>query len=119
MPAGSLQEWAFTFTIAAPFYGPSTPYPITGATWEYVVRANATDVGTPLIDITTTPTSAGLITVTSTGSLSQVLLAIYPPATATLTPGSFYHALWMWPGNSTSAFTWVTGQLVVQGNPQP
>jgi len=119
MPAGSLQEWAFTFTVAGPFYGPPAPYPITGATWEYVVRSTATSSGSPLFSITTTSSANGLITATSTASLSQVLLAVYPPATASLTPGSYSHALWMDPGNSTAAFTWVTGQMVVQGNPQP
>jgi len=76
MPQGTLQQWTFTFTEPGPA---GVPYPISGATWEYVVRANAADTGVPLISITTALTSAGQITVTATASLSQVLLDIPPP----------------------------------------
>lgn len=116
MPAGSLQQWTFTFTVASAS-GPATPYPIGGATWEYVARTSPGDLGTPLIDITTTPTSAGVITVTFTSVLAQVLLTIYPAATAGLN-GSYSHSLWMDPG-TPSALTWCTGSLLVDGNPQP
>jgi hypothetical protein len=116
MPAGSLTEWTFTFTTTAP--GGTTPYPIPGSTWEYVVRSTATDTGSPLIDITTTPNSQGSLTVTSTATLSQVLLALAPAATVNLAPGTYYQTLWMDPGTST-AFTWLTGNLFIDGNPQP
>lgn len=116
MPAGSLQQWLFTFTTNAP--GGTTPYPISGATWEYVARTTATGGGSPLISVTTTANSQGVLVVTSSATLSQVLLEIYPPATSAL-DGTYYHSLWMNPGNSSSAFTWFTGSLLVEGNPQP
>ncbi|HTQ88662.1 MAG TPA: hypothetical protein VMK84_04135 [Streptosporangiaceae bacterium] len=116
MPAGSLGEWVFGFTTTAP--GGTTPYTITGATWEYVARTSATDVSTPLIDITTTATIQGVLTVTATATLSQVQLTLSPVATATLTPGTYYHAFWMNPG-TTGAFCWLSGQLFIDGNPQP
>lgn len=117
MPAGSLQQWVFTFTTTAP--GGATPYPITGATWEYVARPNPTDLTVPpMIDITTASTAEGQIIVTSTSSLSQIQLNILPAATVSLTPATYFHTLWMNPGTS-SAFAWVTGELILQGNPQP
>ncbi len=117
MPAGSLQQWLFTMTTTAP--GGTTPYPLAGVTgWEYVVRAAATDTGIPLFSITTTPNSAGALVVTATDALSQVLLDIYPAATATLTPGTYAHSLWMG-ANTNAQFAWITGLLVVEGAPQP
>ena len=116
MAAGSLQQWTFTFTQPLPASDP--PYPITGATWQYVARTSATDLSTPLIGITTTPGPAGLITVTDSASVSSVLLDIYPEATASLTPGTYAHGLWMNPGTN-SAVTWFTGSLIIEGNPQP
>jgi hypothetical protein len=116
MPAGSLQQWIFKFTYLV--NGFEVPYPISGATWEYVARTSQTDTGTPLISLTTTGSANGVLVVTATVSLSQVLLEIYPPATVSL-DGEYWHSLWMNPGNSTSAFTWFTGPLIVQGNPQP
>lgn len=116
MPAGSLQQWNTTFTTTAP--GGTTPYSISASTWEYVVRSTATDTGSPLIDITTSVNSQGLLTVTATATLSQVLLTMNPAATATLTPGTYWHALWQNPGTS-AAVTWWTGNLLIEGNPQP
>ena len=116
MPAGSLQQWNFTFTLNSSA-GPVQPYPISGATWEYVVRTSATDMSTPLIDLTVSPNSDGVLVVTSTPVLSQVLIEIYPAATADL-DGEYFQALWMNPGTS-QAFTWATGPLIVAGNPQP
>ena len=116
MPQGSLEEYTFTFLQPGAFS--TTPYPISGATWEYVVRPTATDVSTPLIDITTTVSAEGQITVTATASLSQILLTILPAATQPLAPGSYYHTLWMNPGTN-AAFTWVTGLLQIAGAPQP
>jgi len=117
MPAGSAQEWAFTLN-AAPTGGYTPPWPIPDdTTWEYVVRTSPTDVSSPLIEVTTTSSSAGVIAVTSTSLLSQVLLTIAAPATAAL-DGTYYHTLWMNPGTS-GAYSWVTGVLIVAGNPQP
>jgi hypothetical protein len=112
MPAGSLQEWTFTLTSL------TEPYPISGATWEYVARPSATDLTVPpLIDITTTADAAGLITAVATEDLSQVFLTIYPAATAILS-GSYAHALWMNPGTE-SALAVVEGPLLVVASPQP
>ena len=116
MPAGSAQDYCFTFEATAPFS--TTPYPISGATWEYVVRATPTASGTAVISLTTSPNSQGFLTVTATASLSQVLMSLYPSATASLAPGTYYHTLWQNPGSGT-AYTWFTGLLQVQGNPQP
>lgn len=114
MPAGSLQEWLFTFTI------PSTgaPYPISGATWEYVARVTATDTGAPLIGITTSSGAQGQLVVTQTATVSSVQINFTRDATATLAPQEYAHALWMNPGTEDQ-FTWFTGSLIVTGNPQP
>jgi len=116
MPAGSLEEYTFTFTVPGPFS--TTPYPISGATWEYVVRDTPTDVGGPLIQLTTAPSSQGLLTVTATAVLSQVLLVLNPAATVNLPPATYYQTLWMNPSTSV-AFSWLTGLLQIDGNPQP
>ena len=117
MPAGSLQQW--TFTLTSPQTGGTViPYPISGATWEYVARISATDTSAPpLIEVTTTATTAGVITVTATGSLSQVFLAVYPAATSALS-GSYAHSLWMNPG-TPSALAVAGGILQVIPAPQP
>lgn len=119
MAAGSLVQYTFTFSTVNQTTGQSTPFNITGATWEYIVRATATDT-TPggIFTITTTPSTSGSIVVTSSATVSQVQLTINPAATATLAPGSYVHALWMNPG-TTTAYTWVTGSFIVTGNPQP
>jgi hypothetical protein len=119
MPAGSLQQWNVGLTEISATTGQEIPYPISGFTWEYVVRTSATDM-TPggLFNLTTTPNASGSLTVTSTASLSQVQVTIYPAATSSLALGPYAHALWANPG-TTSAFAWVTGQLVIAGNPQP
>jgi hypothetical protein len=118
MPAGSLEQWTFTFTTISTTTGQSIPYPIAGATWEYVTRVSPTDLSTPLFSITTTPTVNGNIVVTSTAVLSQIQLTISPAATVSLVPNEYFHTLWMNQGTS-SAYTWVTGVLTVIGNPQP
>lgn len=119
IPAGSLVQYTFTFSTVDPSTGQTTPYTITGATWEYVVRTSATDT-TPggVFNLTTTPSVNGSLQITSSSTLSQALLTINPGATATLAPNTYYHALWMNPGSAT-AYTWVTGSFVVVGNPQP
>lgn len=116
MPAGSLQQWNVTFTQNVTS-GPVIPYPISGATWEYVVRTSPSDMGTPLIDLTTSPTSSGILTVTATSSLSQVQVGIYPAATEAL-EGQYWAALWMNPGTN-AALCWASGPLLVQPTSQP
>lgn len=116
MPAGSLQQWNFTFTIPGP--GGTSPWPFSGATWEYVARVSATDVAVPLISLTAAVNAQGTIVVTSTATLSQLLLEIYPAATEPLAPGTYYHALWMNPG-ATSALCAFAGLLIIDGAPQP
>lgn len=117
MPAGSLQQWTLTLTSPAPASSP--PYPIPGgATWEYVVRATAVSSGSPLFSVTATVSASGLITVTSSAVLSQVLLAVYPAATSGLTPGSYAHALWLNPGTATAVCVFA-GLLTVEPAAQP
>jgi hypothetical protein len=115
VPAGSLQEWAIALDSAGPAGG---PWDITGATWEYTVRTTAAGTGMPLLSVTTTDNADGVIAVTSTDAESQVLLTLYPAATAGVTPATFYHALWRNPGTD-SALAVLTGQLVISAIPQP
>lgn len=82
------------------------------------MRETASSSGSPLISVTTSPSSAGLITATATSAVSQILLALYPAATATLGAGSYSHALWQDPSTS-SAFCWMSGGLTVSGASQP
>jgi hypothetical protein len=112
MPVGSVQEWQFTFTVPAT----GALYAIVGFTWEWVVRANPGDTGTPLVSITTTPSAPGSLTV-NTG-LSQVLMTVNPAATASMAAGQYTQALWSNPSTS-SAFCWLAGGLVLQAAPQP
>lgn len=118
MGAGSLQQWQFTMTTTAP--PGNAPFPISGATWEYIVRTTTTDT-TPggVIDITTSANSQGVLVVTSSSSQSSVLLDLYPAATATLTPATYFHALWESPGTPGQAYCWFTGSLIIEGNAQP
>lgn len=119
MPAGSQEQFTFVFSTINASTGQSIPYPISGATWEYVCRNSSTDI-TPggVFNITTTGNAAGSISVISSATLSQVTLTINPVATAAISPQTYWHALWMNPGSAT-AYTWLTGNLVVVGNPQP
>jgi hypothetical protein len=116
LAAGSAADVTFTFTTTAP--GGVTPYPTVGFAWEYVVRETAGSSGSPLISVTTSPSSAGLITATATSAVSQILLALYPAATASLGAGSYSQALWSQPG-TTNAFCWMSGTLTVSGAAQP
>ena len=118
MPLGSLQQWLFTFTTVNSITGQSVPYPIAGASWEYVVRATPASGGTALLSFGTAATSQGVLVVTATPSVSSVQVNLYPAATQGLAPATLAHALWQNP-SSGSAFTWWTGPLIVQGNPQP
>jgi hypothetical protein len=117
MPLGSLQQWTFTFTTVNAITGQSAPYPIAGATWEYVVRATPSAGGT-LISFGTAATSQGVLAVTATSVLSQVQLTMYPAATQGLASDTYSQALWANPG-SGSAIAWAAGPLIVTGTPQP
>ncbi len=112
MGYGSLQEWLFTFTY------PSTGalFPISGFTWEYVVRATGTSTGGALISVTPSANSQGVLTVGT--AASTVLLTLYPAATQSLATGQYAQALWTNPGLDT-AYTWFAGPLILNGNPQP
>ena len=112
MGYGSLVEYLFTFSYPST----GTLFPITGMTWEYVVRATGTSGGSPLISITPSSSADGVLTVSTAASTVQ--LTLYPAATQGLAPATLAHALWQNP-SSGSAFTWWTGPLIVQGNPQP
>ena len=114
MAAGSLQQWTLTLTTLETD-GIVVPYPVTGATWEYVASASVT--GPRLFTVTTTGSASGIITVTATAVLSQVLLEIYPAATVAMS-GTYVHALWMNPG-TTSALAVAEGPLQVAAIPQP
>ena len=117
MPAGSQQQWTFTLTTQTP--SGYTPYPIPGgATWEYVARISPTDLSGPLFSISTAVTGSGQITVISTAYLSQVTLSVTATATATLTPGTYYHCLWMQPATA-SALAVFDGNLLIAGAPVP
>ena len=113
MAAGSLQQWTLTLTSVQD--GIVLPYPVDGADWEYVASASVT--GPQLFTVTPAGSASGIITVTATGSLSQVFLEIYPAATAALS-GTYVHALWMNPG-TTSALAVAEGPLQVATIPQP
>ena len=111
--AGSLQQWTVTLTSLEG--GTVVPYPAGGATWEYVAAATAT--GPPLFTITPAGTPSGVLTVTATDSVTQVVVEIYPSATAALS-GSYVHALWMNPGTA-AAICVAEGPLQVTEIPQP
>ena len=115
MPAGSQVQRNFSFTVP----GTGAPYATSGLTWEYVARPTATDLTSPpLIQVTTTPSTQGVITVLSTTATPQLLLTLYPAATVSLTPAQYFHTLWSSPGSS-NAFCWVSGNLIIQGTAQP
>jgi hypothetical protein len=114
MQQGSAQEWNVTLTVPG-IPGGTTPYNISGATWEYVVSDQAY---TKLFSVTTTVNTQGILTVTSTAVLSQVTIALYSAATATLAPGTYFHVLWLDPGTS-GAIAVAGDRLIIEGAPQP
>ncbi len=87
-----------------------TPYPITGRTFKYVVRATAADTGTPLVSVTSSANAQGVLTITTAKAL--VNLQLFSAATSGLTAGTYYHGFWMDPGLST-AFNWFSGKFFV------
>lgn len=93
-----------------------TPYPIVGRDFEYVVRADPTDSGIALVSVTTSLNAQGQLTVNTTKS--SVVLNLLHAATATLAPGTYYHAFWMDPGQP-SAFNWFAGKFFVDPASQP
>lgn len=111
-PAGSVSQWAITLALAAS----GLPYPVDGATWEYVVRPPLFTSGDPLLSVTTSASAAGLITVETSPS-TVITLTLYPAATAALA-GTYRHALWMNQGTA-GAFSWLTGSLQVSPAAQP
>ena len=113
MPLGSLQQWLFTLTTVNVITGQSVPYPIAGATWEYVVRATPASGGSALISFGTAATGQGVLVVTAGSAVSTVQLNLYPAATQGLTPSTYAAALWANPGTG-SAITWVSGPLILQ-----
>lgn len=94
--AGS--QWIQTFTF------PSTD--ITGLAWEFVVRTNVDDTGTPLIRVTQTVGAQGQIVVDTVASTVQVIVTA--SATASLGKGVYAHALWSDYGTDT-ATDWIAG----------
>jgi hypothetical protein len=116
MAQGSSQAWNIKLTV--PFT--VSPFPVDPAAWQYVVRAQGDDgTGTPLVSITPAASADGLLTITDTPSLSQVLLQIYPAGTQDLAPGSYAHGLWEFPGNPVTARAMFTGDLIIEAAPQP
>jgi hypothetical protein len=89
-----------------------SPYPVDGATWEYVVRFSPADTsGTPLIRVTTTASSQGVLAVTTSPN-TVIGVTLNPTATAPLPAGIYSHALVMNPGTA-SAMPWIVGSFVV------
>jgi hypothetical protein len=95
--AGS--QWAQTFQF--------TGVDITGLAWEFVIRPTVTDIAQPaLIEVTTTATAQGQITVDTAAGTVQVVLT--PAATSVLLKGARPYTLWSNPG-TTSATAWCEG----------
>lgn len=112
---GSAQSFNARFVIP----WTSIPAAIDPAAWQYVVRETSDDgTGTPLVAITTTADSAGVLAVTNTAALAQVNIQMYAAATQALPPGDYSHALWEYPGQP-DALAMFTGQLIITEAAQP
>lgn len=112
-------SWAFSVFKA----GGIEPYNIAGHTFEWLVKAQPSDVS-PLIKLTTdgspTPTGAGTLTTLIQPLLSSVILALTQTATSALTaPFQGYHALWMDYADPSSARNLFWGQFYLDPAPQP
>lgn len=83
---------------------------LTGKIFEFVVRTDPSQASsvTPAIIVTTTSSSAGVITVNTATATVNVLLN--PSATAALSQTSYHYTLWMDQGLS-DATAWVTGTI--------
>lgn len=110
-PAGSVADYSLTLALEN-----GEPYPVEGASFEYVVRVSSNSTGTPVFVVTTTPSAAGLITVT-TSPATVIGLTLYPAATEALS-GTYRHSLWSNSG-TPGAFSWIVGNLSVSPTPQP
>ena len=95
MPLGSLQQWTFTFTTVNQVTGQSQPYPISGATWEYSARLNATDYRGSADRADPGAEHAGRLVVTATAALSQVQTRHLPGSHAGSYTANVRHALWI------------------------
>ncbi|MGW2520454.1 hypothetical protein ACWC09_26265 [Streptomyces sp. NPDC001617] len=101
-PAGG--QWAQTFQF------PDTD--ITGLTWEFVIRPTAVDTTQPaLIEVTTTITAQGWITVDTAARTVQVVLT--DAATRPLGKASRAYALWSNPGTGQD-IPWAAGRFNTQ-----
>lgn len=106
-PAGS--QWAQAFQLQN---DDGTPVDITGWTWEFVIRPTVVDTASPaLVQVTTTVTAQGYITVNI--STATVIVVLAPAATALLGKGARPYALWSQPG-TTQATAWVEGAFNTQ-----
>lgn len=96
-----------------------SPYNITGLTWEYVVRRDASDAFTAsVIELTSTPNAQGVVTPNVTDS--TVTVTLYPAATLPFPPRAVYaHALWSDPGDAESATNWLYGSFIINQVAQP
>jgi hypothetical protein len=112
--SGSVNTAVFTFQNPD-----GTPYSISGLTWEYVVRRDASDAYTAAVaTVTATPSSAGVL-VANTGA-STVTVTLYPATTLALPARAVYaHTLWSDPGDATQATAWVSGSLINNQVAQP
>jgi hypothetical protein len=117
MPWGSKVAWAFNMFQA----GGIVPYTITGHTFEYVVKAQPSDVS-PIFKITSdggVQTPGSLVLQTTTDE-SSVILTLYPAATKTLTaPLQAYHALWMDYADTQNARNLMWGSFFLDPSIQP
>lgn len=95
-----------------------TLYPITGLTWELVVRRDASDLVTAsVISVNQTPNTQGAV-VANTGA-STVTVTLNPVATLALPfRGVYTHTLWANPGLVT-ATAWAWGGFIVNQVAQP
>lgn len=112
-PSGSVAEYSISLALSS-----GAAYPVTNATWQYVVRVSSSSSGAPLFVIGTTASAAGLITVDADNASTVIQLTLYPAATAKLV-GTYRHSLWMNADSADGAFCWLTGSLVAAPTPQP
>lgn len=92
-------QWAQTFRF------PDTD--ITGLAWEFVIRPTVTDATQPgLVEVTTTVSAQGWITVDTTARTVQVVLT--NAATTLLGKGARPYALWSNP-NTGQDTPWAAG----------
>lgn len=105
--AGSLWRQTFTLTNAD-----GSPIDLTGMAWEFVIRPDSTDATIPaLVQVTTTSSTQGQITVTALQGMVTVTLT--PAATSLLGHGARPYALWSNPGTD-SATAWAAGTFSTQ-----